>query len=82
MVTEDARTALDDLRTESSPFRIDAVSHAVRQLSDGAPGKAVHINFHDAIRWFRKMEPELESPGAQARNLITWLGIRAQKPKG
>jgi hypothetical protein len=76
MVTEDARMALNDLRRESSPIKIDAVSHIIRQLSDGAPGRAVHINFHDAIRWFRNTELELESPGAQARNLIIWLGTR------
>lgn len=73
-LTDDARMALPDLRKRSEPIKTDAVSHVVRQLSDGAPGKAVHINCHDVIRWFRDQEIKLESPGAQARNLIIWLG--------
>ena len=73
-VTDDAAMALPELRKEGGPTKVDAVSHAIRQLSDGAGGKPVQINFHDAKRWFRDSDVELKPPGAQARNLIVWLG--------
>ena len=78
-VSADASMVLPQLRTEAESAKVDAVSHFVRQLSDEAPGRAVYINFHDALRWFRDTELELEFPAAQARNLIVWLGTRRLK---
>jgi hypothetical protein len=70
---------LPQLRANAAQTKIDALSHYVRQFSENAPGKAVHINFHDARRWFQDDEIRLEPPAAQARNLIIWLGTLQSK---
>jgi hypothetical protein len=79
MTSAEASSILVRLRSDpNNAWKVDAVSHLIRKISDNTPDKPVYVNKDNAERWFGHPTLSLESPTSQAEHLIFWLGSSAQ----
>jgi hypothetical protein len=79
MVSREASGFLLQQRSDrNNAWKVDAVSHLIRKISDATPDKPVYVNEDNSRRWFEDPALSLESPMSQAENLILWLGTSAQ----
>lgn len=60
--------------SEATPVQRDALSHALRRISDNASGGCIQLG--EAILRQVRTTAQLANPAEQANNLIIWLGRR------